>query len=55
MKEPIFVAFAQDERLGQEAFKSLLEYMDKWSKEKNPDLFCSELLNAILVIKGGQS
>ena len=53
MKEPIFVAFAQDERLGQEAFKSLLEYMDKWSKEKNSDLLCSELLNAILVIKGG--
>ena len=53
-KEPIFVAFAQDDKIGQEAFKSLLEYMDKWSKE-NKDACCTELLNAILIVKGDAS
>ena len=54
MKEPIFVAFAPDEKLGQEAFKGLLEYMDKWSKE-NKDQCITELLNAILVVKGAST
>ena len=33
IKEPIFVAFAPDEKLGQEAFKSLVGYMHKWSEQ----------------------
>ena len=51
MKEPILVAFPNQEKLGQEAFKSMLEYMDRWSKD-NQDPLCTELLNAILVVKG---
>ena len=31
-EEPIFVVFAQDERLGVEALKQLVEFMDKWSE-----------------------
>ena len=52
MKEPIFVAFAQDDKLGQEVFKSLLEYMDRWSQDNRDNMLCSELLNSILVVKG---
>jgi len=54
MKEPIFVAFAPDEKLGQDAFRSLLEYMNKWTIE-NKDKLCIDLLNAILVVKGASS
>ena len=54
MKEPIFVAFAPDEKLGAEAFKSLVTYMYKWS-EQNKDLLCNQLSNAILIVKGGTS
>ena len=55
MKEPIFVAFAPDEKLGQEVFRSMLEYMDSWSKENKDDMLCTELLNAILVVKGSST
>lgn len=54
MKEPLFVAFAQDEKIGQEAFKRLLEYMDQWSKTSK-DVLCTELLHCILVVKGDAS
>ena len=54
MKEPLFVAFAPDEKIGTEALKSLLNYMDTWSKQ-NTDLACTELLNCILVVKGDAS
>jgi len=37
--EPIFVVFAQDERLGAESLRSLLEFMDTWSKN-NDDNTC---------------
>ena len=36
IKEPIFVVFAPDEKLGQDAFKQLVGYMHKWS-ENNRD------------------
>lgn len=52
MKEPVFVVFVPDEKVGQEVFKSLLEYMDRWSKDNGDSMHCSELLNAILVVKG---
>ena len=52
LKEPIFVCFAPDEKVGQEVFRSMLEYMDTWSKENKDANNCSELLNAILIVKG---
>mmetsp|Transcript_41653 Transcript_41653/g.54864 ORF Transcript_41653/g.54864 Transcript_41653/m.54864 type:complete len:117 (+) Transcript_41653:75-425(+) len=54
MKEPIFVAFAPDEKLGNDAFKSLVGYMHKWSVQ-NKDVLCNELSNAIVIIKGTTS
>ena len=54
MKEPIFVAFAPDEKLGNEAFRALVNYMYKWS-EQNQDPLCNELNNAILIVKGATS
>ena len=55
MMEPIFVAFAPDDKLGQEAFKSLLAYMSKWSDETTRDPCVTDMLNAILVVKGASS
>ena len=54
MKEPIFVCFAEEEKLGQEAFKGLLEYMDRWSKGET-DKLVMNMLNAILVVKGSST
>ena len=36
-KEPIFVVFAPDEKLGQEAFKQLVGYMHRWSESNTDD------------------
>ena len=54
MQEPILVLFLSEEKIGAEIFNTLLSYMGKWSEE-NKDLRNTELLNAILVIKGASS
>ena len=54
MQEPLLVLFLSEEKISNEIFNTLLEYMGKWSEE-NKDLRNTELLNAILVIKGASS
>ena len=55
MMEPIFVAFAQQEKLGNEAFLALITYMNDWSEKKNNDPCCNQLQNCILIVKGTTS
>ena len=52
--EPIFVAFATEEKLGADAFKALVTYMYKWT-EQNTDVLCNPLQNCILIVKGTTS
>ena len=55
MKEPIFVAFSSEQKLGQEAFRNVILYMHNWSEKTNKDRLCNDLSNAIIVVKGATS
>ena len=56
MMEPIFVNFAtKEEKLGQDAIKQLVNFMDQYSKETADKSKCKELYDAILVVKGGST
>ena len=56
LMEPIFVNFAtKEEKLGQEAIKSLVNFMDQYSKESSDKNKCKELYDAILIVKGGST
>ena len=55
MKEPIFVAFSSEQKLGQEAFRNVILYMHNWSCNTNKDRLCNDLSNAIIVVKGATS
>lgn len=52
--EPIFVTFSREEKLGKDAIKGLLNFMNQYSQE-NQDANCRDLVDAILVVKGTSS
>lgn len=53
MMEPIYVVFAtKEEKLSKESINKVIGFMHQYSEEnKNPNT--QELLNAILIVKGG--
>ena len=56
LMEPIFVNFAtKEEKLGQDAIKQLVNFMDQYSKESADKNKCKELYDAILIVKGGST
>ena len=56
LMEPILVKFATtEEKLGQDAIKSLVNFMDQYSKESADKNKCKELYDAILIVKGGST
>ena len=56
LMEPILVKFATtEEKLGQDAIKSLVNFMDQYSKESSDKNKCKELYDAILIVKGGST
>ena len=53
MMEPIYVVFAnKDDKLSKDAILKVVGFMDAYSKN-NDDPHTQELLNAILIVKGG--
>ena len=56
LMEPILVKFATtEEKLGQDAIKSLVNFMVQYSKESSDKNKCKELYDAILIVKGGST
>ena len=53
MMEPIYVVFAtKEEKMSKESINKIIGFMHQYSEEnKNPNT--QELLNAILIVKGG--
>ena len=56
LMEPIFVNFAtKEEKLGHDAVKQLVNFMDQYSKESADKNKCKELYDAILIVKSGST
>lgn len=53
MMEPIYVVFAnKEDKLSKDSILKVVGFMDQYSKN-NEDPHTQELLNAILIVKGG--